>query len=155
MVLEVKWKDGKTSLEEFDMLVKQHPQITKDYFLKIHKQLKKDQSLILNKFICGHDHLLYASIGLCKNCYNKLYKQLKKNRQDKHFECPHTITKNGRNIKSYAMNMCKECCWKRGIYKSYATKCEHKNRPHYVKGYCKQCYKSKFEVPKRKSIQIE
>ena len=77
------------------------------------------------------------------------------NRTNKQLVCPHTMSSNGRNIKSYAMNMCKACCWERGIYKSYATNCEHKTRPHYVKGYCRQCYNTKFEVPKRKKMLKE
>ena len=158
----VKWEGyAQNTWEEFENFVKHEPKLLKEYLVRKETELglghrgrkvKNDGTPPERKFICGHTNVTYASKGLCKNCYNKLYKQLKKNRNDKVFACPHNVTSKGRNIKTYANNMCRQCCWERGIFKAYATKCEHKDRAHYVRGYCKQCYKSKFEQPRRKNL---
>jgi len=59
-------------------------------------------------YICGHTNILYASVGLCKKCYNQIYKQLvKPNPTPDILDCPHSFSQTGENIKSYANNMCK------------------------------------------------
>ena len=107
----------------------------KDYLVEIAKAKVQSESPVKYTNECGHSDAKQGGKGLCKNCYNKLYKQLKIPRI--RIDCPHKLTSKGRKIKPYLNNMCFACCKAQGLFRQYADACEHTDRANYVKGFCK------------------